>query len=597
MKNNYVLGISLGNNTSVALVNNYGVKFAISEERLNNVKNTKEIPLKAFKEAMEFMIKAKPTQRKLDVVISHYEVINDREYKYFDENEKLDGMTFYEALKNKLSEIAKEYDIEITGIKRVDHHTAHRLPAYLMSGFALDNNIKCLSVTYDGFGDGRCATIFDNDTNEIISQIEMKHSLALVYQFITGCMGFKEHQHEGKLTGLAAFGKPMYIDDFRKVINYSKKYHKFVDGYFIPSSEIEIEAACEELNIEYNPNIISFNEFLGLKMAVRELYLDLVSSGATREDIAASLQIYCERLILEWLFDVYISNYSLSEETNITLSGGFFANVKINKAIMELSFVREVFVLPPMGDEGTSIGAGIYGVLNKYGVNEFSMNFSIDDLYLGKKDSNKNLKENQVVKYLIDNNLQDKYTVEKIDDTTPESIADYLGRKKIICISRGNLEFGPRALCNHTILYDATEKETNSWLNERLNRTEFMPFAPVTLDVFADDLYHNLDKCRKSAKYMTIAVDVTEEFKDNYRAAYHIDFTARPQILSLENNPFVYDIMMCYYENTGKKTLINTSFNLHNYPIVYKDEIALDSFIKADLDMLVLDEVIIIKRK
>jgi len=158
------------------------------------------------------------------------------------------------------------------------------------------------------------------------------------------------------------------------------------------------------------------------------------------------------------------------------------------------------------------------------------------------------------------------------------------------------MEFGPRALCHRSILYNCDTKETNDWLNKKLSRTEFMPFAPVCMEEFADQLFEDLDGGRDSAKLMTMTFNCTEVFADAYPAACHIDNTARPQIVSKNEDEFTWKILSQYYALTLKKALINTSFNLHNWPIIATKEVALDSWLKSDTDCLLIENVMIEKR-
>lgn len=586
-----ILGISLGYNTSAALINpNEGIKLAISEERLNGEKNTKKFPINAIKECL----KVARFGKQLIIGISSYEVINDRVLRYMDESANVlraqfdDFYTFLGEYIRIECNISNNVSIVIS---RIEHHTAHMLPALYMSGF-LTEETKTVSVTYDGFGDGVSATIIDHDTNEILAREYIDNSLGLVYQYVTGALGFKEHQHEGKITGLAAFGTPKYVELFEDFfVGYDYETKSFVPNY-LKYYHAEEEGFINK-KVEINSNIHGFKNMLRLKDRVYSFVNHLMRNpdgGATKEDIAATVQFYTENLICQWISDRLDENGI--KECNVVLSGGLFANVKVNYYISQLSQVNKLFVLPPMGDEGTSIGSAI-GVNERInGVKSVNLDmFAQDKLYLGSTES-KSLKTE-----LID---KDKYIVYQLESFAQPDVVSYvaglLADKKIVCISRGYSEFGPRALGNHSILYDAGEKETNDSLNARLNRSEFMPFAPITIDKFSQDLFLNTDGLEKTLKYMTIAVPVTDEFKDNYKAAYHIDFTARPQILHKVDNPIVYNIIGEYSNLSNKKALINTSFNLHNSPIIFTDQVAYDSFVTADLDALLLSDKLIVKR-
>jgi carbamoyltransferase len=133
----------------------------------------------------------------------------------------------------------------------------------------------------------------------------------------------------------------------------------------------------------------------------------------------------------------------------------------------------------------------------------------------------------------------------------------------------------------------------NKWLNDRLRRTEFMPFAPITLAEHADALYEGIDKCRYSAEFMTITTNCTARMKRESPAAVHVDGTARPQLVRREVNPTVYDVISRYHERTGIPTLINTSFNMHEEPIVCSPEDAVRAFCDGDLEVLVLGDFLI----
>jgi carbamoyltransferase len=629
-----VFGISLGYNASAAVVGlNGGILFAISEERLTGEKNTKQFPINAIRECIDY-VKAKGFSiHTYKFAISGYETLNLRSIRYtplelidpadLDEEdiEFLSGEdyviigkpTFFEAITHLLS---IEYDIPEDRIvlTRIDHHTAHRTAAEYLSGFMKGSPRDLISISYDGFGDGLCATIVNTGTNEVLARKELQHSLALVYQFVTGALGFKEHQHEGKITGLAAYGTPRYVDDFKDIINYDPESMSFYSLY----DYVHIDK--QDLVVGMNKNIHQFEKFISLKTAVYSLVTNIMQTPSEDEypdkktvmaDIAASVQQYVEDLVIRWIMDVlaengyYTNENSSGRSFDMVLSGGFFANVRVNYALFTHTSPVRLFVLPPMGDEGTAIGAAIsLLILNNGRSNIYSERMEVQDMYLGKtfyRSMSSVTAENALEKARSRNNTLGKYMAvdlsenDDVDLSLAMIIPKLLANKKIVCISRGPSEFGPRALGNHSILFDASDRKTNDWLNKRLGRTEFMPFAPIVLDRFKDDLFMDTIGLEKTMKFMTIAVPTTEEFKRDYQAACHIDGTARPQIISMHDNLLLYRILEQYYVLTGKKALINTSFNLHNSPIIHDDSVAVSSFLKADLDALLLEKVLLCK--
>jgi carbamoyltransferase len=155
------------------------------------------------------------------------------------------------------------------------------------------------------------------------------------------------------------------------------------------------------------------------------------------------------------------------------------------------------------------------------------------------------------------------------------------------------MEYGPRALGNRSILYQTKDRTVNDWLNKRLKRTEFMPFAPVTLKEYASQCYKNVGGAESAAKFMTITFDCTDWMKKHCPAVVHIDGTARPQLIDKKANPSYYRILDEYRKLTGIPSIVNTSFNMHEEPIVCSPDDALRSFRDGGLDYLAIGSFLI----
>jgi carbamoyltransferase len=169
-------------------------------------------------------------------------------------------------------------------------------------------------------------------------------------------------------------------------------------------------------------------------------------------------------------------------------------------------------------------------------------------------------------------------------------VAKLLAEGRVVARFTGRMEYGPRALGHRSILYQTTDPTINDWLNTHLKRTEFMPFAPATLQECADECYDGLDGARDAARYMTITFSCTEKMRAQSPGVVHVDGTARPQVLDPESAPDFYHITKAYYEITGIPSLINTSFNMHGEPIVCTPEDALRSFREGKLDYLAIGD-------
>jgi len=548
-----ILGISLGFNSSACIYSTErGLLAAISQERLNGQKNTKELPLEAAVRCCEIA--------KVDTIdhiaISHYEEIRDQYFERYGEKYDLAASAWQNKIISYL--ISKGITVKDTDITRVPHHEAHKWSTVAFYEFPTEDDYY---ITSDGFGDGFSATI-GKFYGEVLSTKKLEESVALVYQFVTGALGYKEHQHEGKITGLAAFGKPIYLENFENIS---------IDNVELtPEEEEQVKASA----------IIDFDKFLKLKKTVYKLVNGLLDKGADPADIAASVQEYAEKATLDWIKSV------VTEGNNCYLAGGLFANVKINQRIKDMDIFKNVYVCPAMGDEGTAVGAALW--------------YQVDsDAGFASPNQCGTIADESEVQHAFDLHCLNKmaYRVYKIadDSVLAEWIAEQLSKDKIVCLVKDRMEFGPRALCHRSILYNCNTKETNTWLNDKLGRTEFMPFAPVTREEVADDLFKNLDGGRDSAKHMTMTFDCTEEFVRDYPAACHIDNTARPQIVSRSEDPFIWYVLEHYQKLTGKKALINTSFNLHNNPIIESTDVAISSWLTSDTDILVIGNMVIKK--
>lgn len=560
----FYLGISLGFNSSACVYSDErGLISAISQERLNGQKNTKELPLDAAVKCCEIA----GVEIIHKIAISHYENISDSYFTRYGEKYNLEGETWEDMLLNYFNHNTG-ITIEDEDIERIAHHVAHRLSTVAFYESPKDGDYF---ITSDGFGDGYSGMIYRVNGSDM-SLIDLKNSIALVYQFVTGALGYKEHQHEGKITGLAAYGEPKYLDDFHAL---------YGDGDSDNGLNFKSDAVLlnnDEIEQVTTSNIIDFDKFLKLKKAVYGVVNNLLKNGAKPEDIAATVQEFAEMHTLKWITSIVTSNGH-----NCYLAGGLFANVKINQRIKDLGIFKNVYVCPAMGDEGTAVGAAVAAAGT---CNAIKSPNQCGTCVPGNRRTFERIKDE------ID---RTKYEVKYIEDNVADYVAENLARNKIVCLMRDAMEFGPRALCHRSILYNCDTKETNDWLNKKLSRTEFMPFAPVCREEVADDLFKNLDGGRDSAKHMTMTFDCTDEFIQNYPAACHIDNTARPQIVSSHEDPFIWNVLERYQNITGKKALINTSFNLHNYPIIESEEVGLDSWLKSDTDILVIGNVVIEK--
>lgn len=305
--------------------------------------------------------------------------------------------------------------------------------------------------------------------------------------------------------------------------------------------------------------------------------------GYPAPQVARALQDRTEEIITEFAE----AAVEQTECGNVAISGGVMANVKANQRVYELSSVDSVWVQQAMSDSGLCIGAA-------YDVGSRERGWTtqrLESVSLGPEYGETKI-ENAVQRYRETASF-DVRQVSKTDEIA-KIAADHLADGDVVCVAKGRMEYGPRALGQRSILYQPTDSKAIDWLNKRLDRTEFMPFAPVTLSEAADECYQDYDpEACPAADHMTISLDCTETMKKRSPGVVHVDGTARPQIVDKDDDELYYTILKQYYETTGIPTLINTSFNMHGEPLVCTPKQALESWLRSKNEVLILEDRII----
>ncbi|MFQ5901795.1 MAG: carbamoyltransferase, partial [Thermodesulfobacteriota bacterium] len=397
-------------------------------------------------------------------------------------------------------------------LTRMEHHLAHAASAFYTSGFE-----DALIITIDAYGSELAGSISIGSPEGIkrIHNIRYPHSMGLFYSQVTEALGFRPARHEGKIVGLAAFGDPAVLfDEIYERFDESDSGYRYISGLNMKY--------CRELAKEYS-----------------------------REDIASAYQTVLEKVVTN-MVAAYVKRYN---QRNIVLAGGVTANVKLNQRIFEIDGVENIFIHPNMGDGGTGAGAALYLASE---LNENMRPYKLRDVYFGPSFTDEEIKE-----VLDREGLTYQYAKEVEKD-----IAELISQGKVVARFNGAMEYGPRALGNRSVLYHTKDPSVNDWLNKRLGRTEFMPFAPATLYEYREQCYKNIKGAEYAAKFMTITFDCTDYMKNASPAAVHIDGTARPQLVDEEINPSFYRIIKEYHKLTGIPSIINTSYNMHEEPIV-----------------------------
>ena len=266
------------------------------------------------------------------------------------------------------------------------------------------------------------------------------------------------------------------------------------------------------------------------------------------------------------------------KKINLCLAGGVIANVILNYKIFQNCRINNIYVCPPMGDEGSALGAAFLAAINK----------NLDIKWLSKNIMpywGPSYNKDETLAVLKNN--KHKIIFEDLKNDWTKKAADNILENKIIAIFQGRMEFGPRALGNRSILANATDPNMKTKINISIKkRPEFQPFCPAVLEEDREDLFLNSFK----HKYMATAFLMKENFRKRYPSAVHVDGTARPQFVEKEDNENLYKILQELKKKINHGIVINTSFNLHGRSMVMKPQDAIDDFLACDLDYLYLNE-------
>jgi carbamoyltransferase len=564
-----ILGIHDGHNATAALVEDGRIIAAVSEERLVRVKNVDCFPTRAIAECLRiggcsiadvdfvaFNGLHQPYSRSRDELMASF-----REASNFAtavrKTLRRTPLNAYHRKKRRETRVAEARGLGFGDdrIRFVEHHRAHAYAAYWGSPW---REGPVLILTCDGSGDDLCATvnIVRDGRIERIAAVPESNSLGIVYGMATTVLGMMPLEDEHKVMGMAPYATKRVID-------------KPAEDCFRGLLEVEGMGWRRAGGL---PDVYQSFNFMRDRL------------GLVRFDNAsASIQMLTEKIIQEWAANCV-------RETGIkrvAVAGGVFMNVKANKVIYELPDVEELFVMPSCGDESNAIGV-CYAV---YDDERQAAGLPTDipplgPFYLGGEFDDR----------ACEAALAAVRTKDGVSVTEPVDISREAGRMlaagKVVARYAGRMEFGARALGNRSIMADPSDMSVIPKINEMIKSRDFwMPFAPSVLAERSEEYAVKPKPMR--APYMIMAFDSTAR-RDHYRAATHpYDKSTRPQEVFEDWNPGYYRVLKAFEEATGRGIILNTSFNLHGFPIVYRPEEAVDVFLRSSLDGLALGPYLI----
>lgn len=559
-----VLGVHDGHNASAALLRDGRIEFALQEERLTRVKNQGDAPGGAVRAALA-LANAAVVRAPAPVVALNGRYMNYRQWR---RETILRDYAHCSSLGSRLKQSFKTSAVDrvyqrqraaerarhlgAIGLRKgqlapVEHHQAHAAAAYFTSPWGRTGG-KVLVLTCDGAGDRLSATVSVGEDGRItrLAQVSEHDSIGRLYALVTRRLGMCPLEHEYKVMGLAPYGA-----NSREAQDVARE----LEGLF--------EFTADGLGWRRKkgvPSLYAAYEFLGGLLEGRRF--DWVAAGA---------QHFIERMLTRWVTGAV-------RETGIgriACSGGVFMNVKANLAILELPEVENMFVFPSCGDESNSIGAACFAAAQ-----QGEAIAPLGAIYYGEP-----ITDTEAEAALEDARARLRF------DWVPDiesKVARELATGGIIARAKGAAEFGARALGNRSILARADSPSAVRTINQAIkNRDFWMPFAPAILAERAGRYYEKPKPVE--SPYMMFAFRTRPERRAALAGAQHpCDFTTRPQEVRAEHNPQFHRLLEEYESITGEAAVLNTSFNLHGEPIVYRARDAVDVFLRSGLEHMAL---------
>jgi carbamoyltransferase len=552
---------------------------AIEEERFKRVKHWAGFP----QLAIEFCLKeAGITYSQVD----HFAIGRDPKAKFLKKILYLASNPYgsFSVVKKRISNSRKVSSLDkelaiISGlpsaaftnkIHQVEHHRSHLASAFFASPF---QDAALLSI--DGSGDFTTTMIGIGKGNHItvLDSVDFPHSIGIFYTAFTQLLGFPYYGDEYKVMGMAPYGEPKYVDMLNNVIHFTK------DGLF--KLDLKYFRSAAQGVISYGEDNVPI---------VQPMYSDVMiakfgeprkkgeSLNQYHKDLAASVQRVTEKII----FHILENLQKKTGYTNICIAGGVAQNSVANGKIISNTSFKNVYIPSAGHDAGISVGAALYV---QHHVLKQLRQPAIKTAYTGSKFSNDEIKNSLTGKNILFTELEDAVLFDKISEC--------LISGGVVGWFNGRAEFGPRALGGRSILADPRRTDAKEILNLKVKRREsFRPFAPSILKEYVSEYFELNDE----VPFMEKVFIIKKEKRSEIPAVTHVDGTGRLQTVDKEISPRYYALIEAFRKKTGIPILLNTSFN-ENEPIVNSPVEALDCYLRTNMDMLVLENIVVERKQ
>ena len=567
-----ILGINAYHaNASAAIVADGRLLAAVEEERLNRVKYAAGLPARAIQYCLD--------QAGVKLAeVDHIAIPRDPRARLATKLrfamrmprfafERARVMARFAGIREDL---ASAFEIAPQSIRakfhRIEHHTAHLASAYFVSPYD-----RAAVLSADGLGDFASSmwALCEGPRMRILGEITFPHSLGMYYTALTQYLGFWKFGDEYKVMGLAAYGQPEFLEEFRRIVRADGPLSFRLGLEYFTHQNQGAEMSWRDAN--QTPVLGRlFSPYLEKRLGPTRKAEEPLEQR--HHNLAASMQAALEEVLAAH----WAALAKKTGEKSLCLAGGVAFNCLANGKIFDHSPFERVYVQPAAGDAGLSVGAAFavgHQILGR------PREFVMEHAGWGPEFS-----QQQIRKAIAGSSNGDMQLTELDEDSLVQTTARHIAAGRIVGWFQGRVEWGPRALGQRSILADPRRPEMKDILNRRIKHREiFRPFAPSIIEEAVPEYFERSDP----SPFMTFAYSVRPEKRAVIPAPTHVDGTARLQTVSRGANPLYWKLLRAVGDLTGVPVVLNTSFN-DNEPIVCRPEEALDCFRRTEMDVLVM---------
>jgi len=572
-----ILGLNMFHaDASAAIILDGEIKFAVAEERLNRRKHFGGFPGLAVKACLD-AVGAKISD------IDHVAVGQDSEanlakkvqYALANPAKILNFIRLRqrkEAVRDVRSLLARALEVDSAQLRFQEHHLEHHI-AHIASAYYCSPWDKAAGFSYDGSGDfvstmtARC----EGNEIEVLDRVFLPHSLGSVYTMICEFIGYTQYGDEGKVMGLAPYGKDTYCGEIAKIVKPESAGFKLDLGYFKPLGSNQGMQVLPDGTVRLARHFSARME--KLFGDPRRPHTEITQREM---DLAFALQQRFEEIF----FHLANRLHERVQLDDLALAGGCALNSVANGKLFDRTPFRRTYIQPAAGDEGLAIGAALH---TYHSFLKQPRRHELKSSYLGPEFS-----ESRIQSALQNAGLQFR-RFERV--ALLDAVSEQIAAGNVVGWFQGRMEWGPRALGNRSIVAHPGLPDMKDVLNARIKHREwFRPFAPSILAEYQHEYFEH----DHPSPFMLHVYKIRPEKRKALCAVNHVDDTGRLQTVAREENPMYYDLIAAFQRKTGSPVVLNTSFN-ENEPIVCTPEEAVDCFRRTRMDVLAIGPFLVVK--